>query len=631
MATVPVNDNQPLDLYTAYAGQAQTAWTFWVEDAQDLELYINGTLKAYGSDFTIDLSRLKNDNGGPIYLVNPLAGGEKIAVSRSTKIDRVTGFSEGGGGSLRGSILNLELSRLVCMLQDKQRDINRSLRLSNFSGYAGSLILPESSPNKGLKWASDGLSITNGVFDIDEIGNQAQASADAADASATAASGSASAAAGSASAANGSAVAAAASAVLSQAAAASLRGVTNVTEDITLNSTHRNNLLLVLGPGNCTVSLPTPASLGAGFEFQVRNETNNDNNSIETANAASDIQLNPLFTLPDFGLGRSITYTFVSNGSKWIVTSQQSVDLIGLDFNSVLFADGGAGLFVANGTSAVKQVLGTGLYGGSLKYSDPFTALTSAGQLLTGGFTGDQILAAGRTGQALRANANATLKLDYGEAVDPRYKVVFLDDFTDYFGRCYTGTTGTGASAGGGTNAGTPGLIALSTGTTAAGGAIVGQCVNNRAINTSRQIVFETSIFLGALSSGAQEYVAFFGFNDKGTTISSAHPSNGVYFYYDRATNGDKFAVRTVNGGVNTNTVYNALTLLANTIYRLRIEITNGTVTFYINSTLVATHTTNIPVNANVVGFSNWIQKTVGTTAVILYSDYIMMTEEVNR
>ena len=115
------------------------------------------------------------------------------------------------------------------------------------------------------------------------------------------------------------------------------------------------------------------------------------------------------------------------------------------------------------------------------------------------------------------------------------------------------------------------------------------------------------------LSNVTDEYVFFCGWYD-GT---SADAVDGVYFEYDRATNGDFWAVSTSNNSSRTKTAL-ANAVQAATYVRLGIEINAaGTrVKFFLNGALVATHTTNIPTGTARVTTPCWgFRKTAGTGA----------------
>ncbi len=223
MPTVPVSDNLPLVAYVAYAGQTTAAWTFWVKDASDLLLYIDGVLKTINIDYSIDLSYLENDLGGPASFSAPLSEGQIIVFTRSTGISRATGYSEGGAASFSAVSVNIEFSRIIAMLQDIARDVARSVHLKPFSTYAGSLEIPEPSANRVIKWNALGTGLVNSETDPDILaGSEASAALSATIAlnASTDSSNSAAAAVVSANASSGFATAAAASAAMASAIAA---------------------------------------------------------------------------------------------------------------------------------------------------------------------------------------------------------------------------------------------------------------------------------------------------------------------------------------------------------------------------------------------------------------------------
>lgn len=254
--------------------------------------------------------------------------------------------------------------------------------------------------------------------------------------------------------------------------------------------------------------------------------------------------------------------------------------------------------------------------------------VTKGDMIVRSGAGSNDRLAVGRGGQVLSANASPTLGVQWDEAVNPRYKTVFYDDYTDYYSKSYVGNTGTGATLFGATSLGNPGQLGVTTGTTNVGGGIIGIPAQNRIINTSQRLYLEELIFLEALSTALEEYIVFVGFNDNGTTISATHPNNGAYFYYDRATNGNVWACRTMKGGISTNTV-SSIAVTALSFVRLTITNTNGSIVFSVNGTTAATHTTNIPTAA--LSFTKSIRKKVGTTSRYLLGDYCYLSEEVNR
>lgn len=236
-------------------------------------------------------------------------------------------------------------------------------------------------------------------------------------------------------------------------------------------------------------------------------------------------------------------------------------------------------------------------------------------------------------GMALLANGTTGDSMEWDMPISPRWANHFLDDFSEYYARSYVGQWGTGASLGGGTDPGYPGLAVFNTGTTNAGGAMVAQPINSRYLPQvdNRCLIFEACFKLQDLSTSVQEFLTFFGFNDKGTTGSAAHPTNGVYFYYDRANKGNNLIARCINGGTFTDVTGPSVS--AGVYYRLRIFIfrTAGTTRawFYVGNTPFAFITTNLPSSA--LGYSVWMNKTVGTTNRVMYLDYYGAFESLNR
>lgn len=180
--------------------------------------------------------------------------------------------------------------------------------------------------------------------------------------------------------------------------------------------------------------------------------------------------------------------------------------------------------------------------------------------------------------------------------------------------------TASGAGAGAAAVAATAdrhGVVALSTGTTAAG--YDGAATSPLSILFGGgQWILEAVVRFPTLSTGAQEYLAHAGFID---TIGGAQ-TDGAYFEYDRATAGDVWRARTTSLGVSTTTAVSAI--VANAWTRLDIVVNDDAtqVDFYVDGELVASHTTNIPsgVGRN-TGAGLQIVKSVGATARTLECD----------
>lgn len=210
----------------------------------------------------------------------------------------------------------------------------------------------------------------------------------------------------------------------------------------------------------------------------------------------------------------------------------------------------------------------------------------------------------------------------------------FFDDFLvdagvasgARFGEGWTSSlTGTGASAVSNfaqvTSANdSVGVMELSTGTTTTGNAGISLSTGCFVLGYG-QFFAEWRVMIPTLSTGAQQFDFYAGFLD---TITGGDQTNGVYFQYNQASS-TLWRACTASGSVRTKN--NNTTVVAGTWYKLGILINAAasSVGFYINDTLVATNTTNIPTGAELtpaIGFGTKITKLLGTTARVVDIDY---------
>jgi hypothetical protein len=142
---------------------------------------------------------------------------------------------------------------------------------------------------------------------------------------------------------------------------------------------------------------------------------------------------------------------------------------------------------------------------------------------------------------------------------------------------------------------------------------------------------YETSIKIGNLSIATSRYRMVFGFGS--TTLSFIGESNGVFFTYDEGAtmNGTAASLnwQCVTSKSNVRTVTTtAIPVTITSWIKLRIEINAAgtSAAFFINGTLVATHTTNIPDLTTNPGMfqKTGIQKINNTLTAYFYIDYIL-------
>lgn len=188
--------------------------------------------------------------------------------------------------------------------------------------------------------------------------------------------------------------------------------------------------------------------------------------------------------------------------------------------------------------------------------------------------------------------------------------------------------SGTGANASVASNAASLpgatgyGYVELTTGTTATGKAMLsggfGATTQNQMGKVDDDFYYRCefkNVILGDLSDGTETYKVFIGFQIDNTV------SNAVYFTYTHSENSGVWNC-TSHNATTPETTSTATTVAADTEYDFAIEVYNQTVKFYLNGTLVATHTTQVPPAASIMyAPSARILKSAGLTARVVYID----------
>jgi hypothetical protein len=141
--------------------------------------------------------------------------------------------------------------------------------------------------------------------------------------------------------------------------------------------------------------------------------------------------------------------------------------------------------------------------------------------------------------------------------------------------------------------------------------------------------VYETSINLNNLSTALERFRIISGF---GNTSGSAVETDGVFFTYDEGGTANGTAASpnwqcvTVANSVRTlTTTSTAVTNAAWIKLRIEINAAATSAAFYVNGTLIATHTTNIPLGSasRFVLVKQGIFKTIGITNRVMWVDYL--------
>jgi len=157
MVTVPsLEDETPLDQYTATASQTDFNFTYMIFATEDIKVYVNNVLKTETTDYVVkqsdDSAIVPADDlpmdGGKIVFNSGLSSGDKVSLSRDIGIKRLTGYKV--AGPFRADVVNAELTKLYAIQQQLERDISRSVRLNASDAEGGTLEIPSDRAGKFL-------------------------------------------------------------------------------------------------------------------------------------------------------------------------------------------------------------------------------------------------------------------------------------------------------------------------------------------------------------------------------------------------------------------------------------------------------------------------------------------------
>jgi hypothetical protein len=175
------------------------------------------------------------------------------------------------------------------------------------------------------------------------------------------------------------------------------------------------------------------------------------------------------------------------------------------------------------------------------------------------------------------------------------------------------------------------GIIQHSTGTASTNSAGYALGSSSLYIGTGT-ISLETYMSVETLSTSLERFFTFFGYGipsnwqNSGNTIFFSYDEGGVVYFAGTPTPNWKCYTR---AGATVTLTTTTVPVVAAQWYKLRIDINSAasSITFYIDGTLVATHSTNIPSTASAMSVVSLIVKTAGTTARSLLTDYFMYEE----
>ena len=301
--------------------------------------------------------------------------------------------------------------------------------------------------------------------------------------------------------------------------------------------------------------------------------------------------------------------------------------ITGTSFVGTGFSTGPTALFTGQSTTAAPALR----LAGTPTMAVPSSSLMfdTTGYVLTSDLTGNVMQSVGNNGDTFRTFFS---KPNWYQWTEPRLELSFFDDFTN---STAVGTTGVHSDTfwtvniiSGGT-IGTPPVLTASNDygvvlLTIAGGDTTVMHKNPSLLTFGQgTFVAEMRPMFPTLGTAGQQYISRIGF---GNSTTATDFTNGIYFEYANGTSGNVWRCRTINGGAATTTV-TGVAVTANVYNRLRFEVNAAgtSVAFFIDGTLVATHTTNIPTSvANASTPTVMLTKTNGGGIVSMNFDYFM-------
>jgi hypothetical protein len=189
------------------------------------------------------------------------------------------------------------------------------------------------------------------------------------------------------------------------------------------------------------------------------------------------------------------------------------------------------------------------------------------------------------------------------------------------------GTSGTGSTIAGDTTGMNStekcqGVIMLSTGTTTIGFAQIGSyTLTGIVLGIGAKVIATARLALSNLSDATDTFKAMFGITNV-ITAFGVEPTTGAYFVHDDVSGGNWLCTVKTAGSDTVVDSGIAPTGNENQILKVEVAADSANVKFYIDGTLVATITTDIPTTSYALITFTSIVKSAGTNNRSVYIDY---------
>lgn len=131
--TISLSNNVARQSYAVAQGVTQSVFTvsFAFFDDEDLNVYVDGTLKTLTTHYTVSGG---DGSTGSVTMasgseVTGITGGSTVVITRAIDLDRTTDFPASGPFAV--GTLNTELDKIIAMLADREDDEDRSIKLKD--------------------------------------------------------------------------------------------------------------------------------------------------------------------------------------------------------------------------------------------------------------------------------------------------------------------------------------------------------------------------------------------------------------------------------------------------------------------------------------------------------------------
>jgi hypothetical protein len=157
--TINLSDNSPRISYSVAESTTQTSFAVPFEffDDDDLNVYVDGTLKTLTTDYTTTGG--DGSTGTVSISVTGASGGSTVVITRDIDIERTTDFPTSGPFQI--AALNTELDRITAIAADLDDRAARALQLTDYDASAN-LTLPDLDTRKGKTLA---FNLTTGAVE----------------------------------------------------------------------------------------------------------------------------------------------------------------------------------------------------------------------------------------------------------------------------------------------------------------------------------------------------------------------------------------------------------------------------------------------------------------------------------